>query len=122
MVPNKKGEECLAIRMDKPWQPLGEAFSRLRGNMGVFQLAGEAGEVIYIGFAGGRSQFGLGGEVRNLAVQIPAATQVRWEVTTAYQSRFRELLSVHQADHGSLPRYNEELNHQPLRLGRLSPA
>ena len=55
----------MAIRLDKPWQTLGEAFSRLRGNMGVFQLANDSGEVIYVGFAGGRSQYGLGGEVRS---------------------------------------------------------
>ncbi len=112
----------MAIRLDKPWQPLDEAYRRLRGNMGVFQLADASGDVIYIGFAGGRAQYGLGGEVRDLAAQIPEAIQVRWEVTTAYQSRFRELLSVHQADHGELPRGNLALEHLPVRLGRLSPA
>jgi CTP:molybdopterin cytidylyltransferase MocA len=112
----------MSIRLDKPWRSLDEAFAKLRGNMGVFQLADEAGEVIYIGFAGGRSRYGLGGQVRELTAQIPQATQVRWEVTTAYQSRFRELLAVHQADHGTLPKYNTELNHRPVRLSRLSPA
>jgi hypothetical protein len=112
----------MAIRLDKPWQPLAEAYLRLRGNMGVFQLADESDQIIYIGFAGGRSLHGLGGEVRNLAERIPKATQVRWEVTTGYQSRFRELLAVHQADLGVLPEYNVELNHVPVRLGRLSPA
>lgn len=112
----------MAIRLDKPWQPLAEALGRLRGNMGVFQLANDAGEVVYIGFAGGQSRYGLGGEVRELAAQIPAARQVRWEVTTAYQSRFRELLAVHAADHGALPEYNVALNHRPVRFSRLSPA
>ena len=112
----------MAIRMDKPWLPLAEAYLRLRGNMGVFQLADDSGTVIYIGFAGGRAQFGLGGEVRDLVAQIPGASHVRWEVTTAYQSRFRELLAVHQADHQALPEHNTSLNHLPARLGRLSPA
>ena len=112
----------MSIRLDKPWQPLAEAYLRLRGNMGVFQLADDSGAVIYIGFAGGRAQYGLGGEVRDLAAQIPQASQARWEVTTAYQSRFRELLSVHQADYGALPEHNIALNHLPVRLGRLSPA
>ncbi len=112
----------MAVRMDKPWLPLIEAYARLRGNMGVFQLADASGEVIYIGFAGGRAQYGLGGEVRDLAAQLPQATRVRWEVTTAYQSRFRELLSVHQADHQALPAANVTLGHLPGRLGRLSPA
>ena len=112
----------MAIRLDKPWLPLDEAYLRLRGNMGVFQLADESGTVFYIGFAGGRARYGLGGEVRDLAAQVPMASCVRWEVTTAYQSRFRELLSVHQADHGALPEGNLTLGHLPARLGRLSPA
>lgn len=112
----------MAIRLDKAWQSLPEAATRLRGNLGVFQLADTAGTVLYIGFAGGRSQFGLGGEVRSLAERIPAATHVRWEVTTAYQSRFRELLAVHQADHGALPEFNVTFGHRPMLLGRLSPA
>lgn len=112
----------MPIRLDKPWLSLAEARQRLRGNMGVFQLADDAGVVLYIGFAGGKAQYGLGGEVRDLTARIPAATQVRWEVTTAYQSRFRELLSVHEADHGVLPEFNLSLKHLPVRLGRLSPA
>ena len=94
MVLNKKRDECLAIRLDKRWQPLSEALSRLRGNMGVFQLANDSGEVIYVGFAGGRSQYGLGGEVRSLAVQIPEASQVRWEVTTARTSAKTFAMSI----------------------------
>lgn len=112
----------MAIRLDKPWQPLDVAFTRLRGNLGVFQLADASGAVIYIGFAGGRSQFGLKGEVREISELIPDASQIRWEVNTAYQSRFKELLSVHRADFGELPKYNIELKHLPASLGVLSPA
>ena len=79
-------------------------------------------DTVHIGFAGGRSLYGLKGEVRDLAARIPDATQVRWEVNTAYQSRFRELLWAHNADFGELPKYNVEFNHRPARLGRLSPA
>ena len=88
----------------------------------MFQFANEAGRVIYIGFAGGKSIYGLKGEVTDLAEQVSEATHVRSEVNTAYQSRFRELLMVHLADHGELPKYNIELNHQPAKLGRMSPA
>ena len=112
----------MAIRLDKPWQKLPEALSRLRGNLGVFQLADASGDVVYVGFAGGRSLFGLNGEVRAMAERIPTATQVRWEVNTAYQSRYRELLAVHNADFGQLPKYNVEFNHRPASMGRLSPA
>lgn len=112
----------MAVRLDKAWLPLEEALTLLRGNLGVFQFADAAGDVIYIGFAGGRSLYGLKGEVRDMAARIPDATQVRWEVNTAYQSRFRELLWAHNADSGELPKYNIELGHRPARLGRLSPA
>ena len=112
----------MAIRLDKPWQSIDEALARLRGHLGVYQLADESGTVIYIGFAGGNSLYGLKGEVVDMTERISAATQVRWEVNTAYQSRFRELLWVHNADFGELPRYNIEFNHRPTRLGRLSPA
>ena len=88
----------------------------------MFQFANQAEEVIYIGFAGGKSIYGLKGEVTALAEQISEATLVRSEVNTAYQSRFRELLMVHVADCGELPKYNIELNHQPAKLGRMSPA
>jgi len=112
----------MAVRLNKPWQTLSEASARLRGNLGVFQFADASGGVIYIGFAGGRSLYGLKGEVRDMAALVPDATQVRWEVNTAYQSRFRELLWAHNADFGALPKYNIELNHRPVRIGRLSPG
>ena len=112
----------MSIRLDKSWQPLADARARLRGNLGVFQLANAAGEVIYIGFAGGRSRYGLKGELGEIAARVAEATQARWEVTSAYQTRFRELLAVHLADNGELPKYNIELNHRPANLGRLSPA
>lgn len=112
----------MAIRLDKPWVPIKEALTRLRGNLGVFELADVEGRVLYIGFAGGKSLFGLKGEVGDLVAKVPEATQVRFEVNTAYQSRFREILMVHVADHGELPRYNIEFNVRPNLLGRLSPA
>ncbi|NKB99759.1 MAG: hypothetical protein GKR90_14860 [Pseudomonadales bacterium] len=112
----------MAIRLTKPWRDLDEAIPLLRGNLGVFELADKDGQILYIGFASGKSLFGLKGEVRDLSTRIASATQVRHEVNTAYQSRFRELLMVHVADQGELPPYNIEFNHRPVRLGRLSPA
>lgn len=103
--------------MTKPWLTLAEARVRLHGHLGVFQLANEAGEVRYIGFAGGKSLFGLKGEVSERAAEVDGASHVRWEITTAYQSRFRELMMVHVADHGAPPPANP-----PIKLGNLSPA
>jgi len=44
--------------------------------------------------------------------------KVRYEVNTAYLTRYQELLMTHRADHGALPPGNAE---EKLRLGRLSP-
>ena len=107
----------MAIRLDKPWQPMAEAGSALKGHMGVFQLANEAGEILLINYAGGRSLFGLKGEVIDQAKELSEVTQFRVEVTTAYMSRFRELMMVHHADHGEYPKHNP-----PVNLGRLSPV
>ena len=87
--------------------------------MGVFELANDKGEIIFIGYAGGRSLFGLRGELGKL-LRHSKATQFRYEITTAYLTRYQELLMVFMADHGRLPADNEG---RPLpRLGRLSPG
>ena len=103
--------------MTKPWQRLDELEGRVHGNLGVFQLADAAGEVLYIGYAGGKSLFGLKGEIAQRGAEVDGATQVRWEITTAYLSRFRELMMVHIADHEAPPPCNP-----PVTLGKLSPA
>ncbi len=107
----------MAIRMTKPWTPIDVALTRLHGQVGVYQLANEEQVVIYIGFAGGRSLFGLKGEVAAQAAAQSDARFVRVEITTSYTTRYRELLMVHIADHGESP-----VNNPPMRLGRLSPA
>ena len=56
------------VRMTGPWLPLDtEHVERLGGHMGVYELAAADGEVVRIGFAGGRSVFGLRGELRRAA-------------------------------------------------------
>lgn len=112
----------MGIRLDKAWQSLdGDAAKRLPGQLGVYQIADAEGAVLFVGYAGGRSLFGLRGEVQREATKRRAgAAQFRVEVTTAYLTRFTELLGLHLADHGVLPRDNE--NFRPLKLSRLSPA
>jgi hypothetical protein len=107
----------MAVRLNKPWRELAR-WEELPGHMGVFQLADALGQVIYVGFAGGGSLFGLRGEVAAAAACLPAARSFRVEVTTAYLTRWQELLMVHKADHGLLPSGNDELP----GLGRLSPG
>ena len=54
----------MSIRLDKPLQQLSQDnIKKLAGNLGVFQLADDNGNIIYIGYAGGKSLFGLRGEV-----------------------------------------------------------
>ena len=107
----------MPIRLDKPWQPLAAA-AGLPGQLGVFELADEAGRVQYIGCAGGRSRFGLRSEVPAVAERIPEASHFRVEVTMAYRTRHLELLMAHKADQGALPPRNESMS----GLGRLSPG
>jgi hypothetical protein len=88
--------------------------------MGVYELASAGGEVVRIGFAGGRSVFGLRGELQSALSQTgDGAASFRCEITTAYLSRYRELLMVHVADHGSVPVGNADGD---PRLGRMSPG
>jgi len=107
--------------MTKAWTPLtAENVKRLSGQLGVYQLADAQGGVVFIGFAGGRSLFGLRGEVEG-ALQAPpsGATQFRVEVNQQYTTRYQELLMAHVHDHGDVPEGNRG---KPLpRLGRLSP-
>ena len=109
----------MAVRLTQPWMPADEALSRLRGNLGVFELADDDDYVVFIGFAGGDSLFGLKGAVAAALEQVTQATQVRFEVSNAYHTRFRELLMAYQADHGRLPAANPPLT---FKLGKLSPA
>ncbi len=110
----------MAVRLDKPWRSLdAAALASVGGQLGVFELADAASQRIFIGVAGGRSTFGLAGELRAAAERIPAATQFRLEVTTAYSTRYQELLMACLADDGELPSANDPTEAQ--RLGRLSP-
>jgi hypothetical protein len=111
----------MAIRMEKPWLDLTPAAVKaLPGQLGVYQLADADERVVYIGFAGGRSLFGLRSELERALRDRPAgATRFRTEVNQQYTSRYQELLMLHVADHGALPVVNAA--DPPVRLGRLSP-
>jgi hypothetical protein len=110
----------MSIRITKPFTPFNEEeVARLPGHMGVFELGDENGNVLYIGFAGGLSLFGLRGELRAL-IGNSSATGFRCEVNTAYLTRYQELLMAHVAEHDRLPVENSE-DGMPT-LGRLSPG
>ncbi len=107
----------MPVRLDKDWRPLTEeSVSRLAGQLGVFELGNDAGEILFIGFAGAKSLYGLKGEVSSYLGQ---ASHFRIEITSAYRTRQRELLMVHHADHGNYPPMNDESSTRSL--GKLSP-
>jgi hypothetical protein len=109
----------VSIRLTKPWQTLTEdAVRRLPGQLGVFQLGNADGQVIYIGYAGGRSLFGLRSAVDEARAAVAGATLFRHEITMQYLTRYKELLMLHVADNGKLPAHNRDA---PNSIGRLSP-
>jgi hypothetical protein len=88
--------------------------------LGVYQLANAQDEVVYIGFAGGHTLFGLRSELERALAERPGnAVRFRCEVNQQYTTRYQELLMLHVADHGVLPLVN--CANPPVRLGRLSP-
>ena len=112
----------MAVRLDKPWQPLtAESIAGVAGHLGVYQLGNDAGEIVYIGVAGGRSLFGLKGELQKVLEDPPAgATRFRVEVNMAYRTRHFELLQAYWSDHGRLPEANTDIDTRSL--GRLRPG
>lgn len=109
----------MAIRMEKPWLPLdADAVEALSGDLGVYQVADGAGTVVYIGYAGGRSLWGLRGALQEQLAERGEGFNFRVEVNQQYLSRWEELLKIHKGDHGTVPSGNE--SHQPRRIGQLS--
>ena len=104
----------MAVRLSKPWLSP-DAAHELPGQLGAFELADDDGRGLYVGYAGGRSRFGLRSAVLEALAGIPQASRFRVEVNTAYLTRYRELLMAYVADHGGLPPANEP---EPT-LGRL---
>lgn len=113
--------------INKPWQQFDpDSVKSLPGNLGVYELGDENGNVIYIGYAGGKSLFGLQGEIAKHFLASdgsPAARgqarYFRYEVNQMYITRWTELLILYREEHGSLPPGNEAPGAQrPQHLGR----
>ena len=111
----------MGVRLEKPWRQLTAAnVAALGAELGVYQLADAEGRVLRIGYAGGRTLFGLRSEL-SAALAADEGAQFRTEVTAGYMSRYDELLMVHKADHdGQLPPGNAADGRR--RIGRLSPG
>jgi hypothetical protein len=112
----------MAVRLTKAWIPLDQAHvEKLTGHLGVYQLGNGGGEIFYIGVAGGRSRFGLRGELTAmLAAELTEVTCFRVEINMAYRTRHIELLQTFVHDHGHLPLHNTDVD--IARLGRMRPA
>ena len=110
----------MSVRLEKPWRDLtADNVAGLAGELGVYQLGDAAGRILRIGYAGGRTLFGLRSELQ-AALAAGEAAKFRTEVTAQYLSRYEELLMVHKADFGELPAGNGADARR--RLGRLSPG
>ena len=106
----------MAVELTKPWLALNQdAISDLPGQLGVFEIADEAEQVRYIGFAGAGSLFGLRSELGNWS---GPGRLFRFEVTTAYRTRHRELLMAYHRRHGCYPVDNPDS--ETAGLGKLS--
>ena len=111
----------MSIRLEKPFQALTpENIEPIQGQLGVYQLADASGDIFYIGYAGGRSLFGLNGELKREMEENSDGTQFRCEVNMQYISRYEELLMLHKYDFGELP--ERVLSEHPHKIGVLSPV
>ncbi len=109
----------MSIRLEKPWRALTkEALKSLSAQLGVYQISNDKEEVIYIGYAGGRSLWGLRGALQDKLAELGEGHHFRLEVNQQYLSRWEELLKVHKGDHNALPSGNKD--HRPRRVGQLS--
>jgi hypothetical protein len=112
----------MSTRLEKPWIDLsGETVANLPAQLGVYQLSEPDGGIFYIGYAGGRTLFGMRSELeRWLKQRAGKPAKFRYEINMQYISRHQELLMLHVADHGALPAANTDIN--PKTLGRLQPG
>jgi hypothetical protein len=95
-----------ALQIRSHWRPLVAAeTTALEPAIGVYEIRVD-GVVRLIGYAGARSLFGLRGELTALAGTIPGA-EFRAEVTSAYLTRWHELLGAHVATFGCPPPDND---------------
>ena len=63
----------MPVRMDKPWSPLTEdSLKTVAAHLGVYQLADDTDEIVYIGVADARTLFGIKGELRKAIADPPA--------------------------------------------------
>lgn len=86
------------------------AVAAIPGSYGVYEIAGAAGDLLYAGYAGGRTLFGLRGCIAAhfegalpFAAAMQTAALYRYEVNSSYLGRWLEILGRYREEHGALP-------------------
>jgi hypothetical protein len=109
----------------KTWQPWPPATARaIPSALGVFEIGDAAGNVLYIGMAGGRTRFGLRERISACFAGTVApslaerAVAYRYEVNMMYLTRYIDLLERYLHAYGELPPGNRESGEPLPRLGR----
>ena len=114
--------------LKKPWNAFDPSrLKELSGSNGVYELADEGGNVIYIGYAGSRANFGLRGKIAdhfsegelNPAIRGRVA-RYRYEVNSMYLSRWVDLLGRFVEDYDRLPPGNEASDEHIPKLPRFN--
>lgn len=129
------------MRVRKPWTEWDDSidYREIPGAMGIFEIADSEKRTLYIGKAGGRSPFGIRGELfRHFSTPARLASEnwthplmgqslpsiqgkaryYRYEVNHQYYSRWIEALSRFREDWERLPPANLEDPEGPPPLGR----
>lgn len=103
------------LQIRAAWRPLELAETiRLESAVGVYEVRVD-GVLHQISYAGGRSRFGLRGELGAL-VGTWAGAEFRAEVNSAYLTRWHELLAARLAETGTVPPGNDPRDlPRPLR-------
>lgn len=98
--------------LNKPWTDVSPAaLAHLPGALGVFELRDSAGEISFIGFAGGRTRYGLRSAITDSIDQLRAAGDTpdgfRYEVNQMYLTRYVEVLEKYIVAAGDIPPGNK---------------
>lgn len=98
--------------LNKPWtEASAAALGHLPGALGVFELRNSAGEISFIGFAGGRTRYGLRSAITDSIDQLRAAgdppVAFHYEVNQMYLTRYVEVLEKYIQSAGDIPPGNK---------------
>ena len=118
------------MSLSKAWETFDPAATKaIPPVTGVYEIGDEKGNVVYIGYAGGREPFGIRGCIeRHFSGEDPnpvvreRGRRYRYEVNAQYLTRHIELLTRHRGEHGGLPEGNEAPGETVPRLGRFGPT